>query len=311
MDRSPKFFFGIAAAILLCTSVAAQPPHRWSTIFQRFKHAQPPVHTGPSSPFPLGQEAPPISTDVLFRSSDQMSAADRALQADSQAAIAQHAGLASFQLDEGQWSYRQIDCRAFPNHLFLRFTRDGGPGDRSVFSVSMPRNGQGRLLVIPVLRRGYSLFSPAPSNSGNIARFNRIRREGGPNRKTGWLETALCYAALAGADPSIGPLTGDAVVDDPSPPLAEMQVFLDGGAIVRFTDQASHPHPLLWSLIFSPGGELLKVDREPALINTRWIVPKGWRPKSVTLPAPVQQPDATDQSESKSKTLPVQKAGGP
>lgn len=299
MDRFPKFPFGIAAAILLCASVAAQPPHRWSTIFQRSKHAKLPVHTEPPSPFPLGQEAPPVSTDVQFRSPDRISAADRALQAGSEAAIARHAGLANFQLSEGQWSYRQIDCRAFPNHLFLRFTRNGGPGDRSVFSVSIPRNGQGRLLVIPVLRRGYSLFSPAPGNAGAIAAFNRIRREDGPNPKTGWLETALCYAALAGANPSVGPLTGDAVVDDPSPPLAEMQVLLGGGAIVRFTDEAALPHPLLWSLTFSPGGKLLKVHREPALINTRWIPPKGWRPKSITHPAPVKQPDATVQPESK------------
>lgn len=216
-----------------------------------------------------------------------MSAADRALQAGSQAVIAQRAALANFQLGEGRWSYRQIDCRAFPNHLFLRFTRDGGPGDRSVFSVSMPRNGRGRLLLIPVLRRGYSLFSPAPGSAGTIAAFNRIRREDGPDPKTGWLETALCYAALAGANPRVGPLTGDAVVDEPSPPLAEMQVLLDGGGIVRFTDEASLPRPLLWSLTFSPSGELLKVEREPAQSNTRWIAPNGWKPKSTTHPAPV------------------------
>ncbi|MGH9590415.1 MAG: hypothetical protein ACRD25_08465 [Terracidiphilus sp.] len=299
MDRFPKFPLGIAAAILLCASVAAQPPHRWSTIFQRIKHPKSTVRTEPPSPFPLGQEAPPASTDVQFRSRDRMSAADRALQADSEAAVAQHAGLANFQLDQGQWSYLQIDCRAFPNHLFLRFTRNGGPGDRSVFSVSILRSGQGRLLVIPVLRRGYSLFSPAPRNEAAIAAFNRIRREDGPNPKTGWLETALCYAALAGANPSVGTLTGDAVVDDPSPPLAEMQVLLDGGAIVRFTDQASHPHPLLWSLTFSPSGELLKVDRQPALIDTRWIAPQGWKPKNTTRLAPVRQPGTIGQPESK------------
>lgn len=289
MDRFSKLPIGIAAAILLCASVAAQPPRRWTSIFQRHKHVKPSVLTEPPSPFPLGQEAPAASADVQFRSPDQMSAADRALQANSRAAIARHAALANFRLGEGQWSYRQIDCRAFPNHLFLRFTRNGGPGDRSVFSVSIPRADRGRLLLIPVLRRGYSLFSPAPGNAGTIAAFNRIRREDGPNPRTGWLETALCYAALAGANPSVGPLTGDAVVDDPSPPLAEMQVLLDGGGIVRFTDEASLPHPLLWSLTFSPTGELLKVDREPAQLNTRWIAPKDWKPKNTT-PLPVVKP---------------------
>src|SRR6185437_9404019 len=205
MYRSPKFVSGLAAAILLCASSTAQSPRLWSSIFQRGKHGKTTIQAG-QSPFPLGQEAPPISNDVRFYSPDRMTDADRVLEANSQTAIAQSAGFANFQLGEGDWSYRQIDCDAFPNHLFLRFTRNSVLRDRSVFSVSIPRNGQGRLLVIPVLRRGYSLFSPAPSNNGTIAAFNRIRREDGPHPKTGWLETALCYAALAGADPEIGPL---------------------------------------------------------------------------------------------------------
>lgn len=308
MNRFPKFRFGLAAAIVFCACLTAQPRRRWSSIFRRAQHRNTSIQAG-QSPFLLGQEAPPISTDVRFRSPDQIAEADRALEAKSHVAIAQHAGLANFQLSEGNWSYRQIDCRAFPNHLFLRFIRDTGPGDRSVFSVSIPRLGQGRLQVIPVLRRGYSLFSPAPGNKGTIAAFNRIRLEDGPHPKIGWLETALCYAALAGADPGIGPLTGDAVVDDPSPPLAEMQVLLDGGAIVRFTDEAALPHPELWSLTFGPAGDLLRVVREPAVINTRWVVPKGWRPKSVAHPATVEQLDTSDQPGSESKTQTVQKAG--
>ena len=300
MDRVPNFFLGAAAgAILLCASLAAQTPHRWSSIFQRIKHGKSEIQTESSSTFPLGQEAPPISTDVQFRPPDRMTDADRALESSSQAAIARHAGLANFQLSQGDWSYRQIACRAFPNHLFLRYTRDNGPRDRSVFSVSIPRNGQGRLLLIPVLRRGYSLYSPAPSNNSTIAAFNRILREDDPHPKNGWLETALCYAALAGANPSVGQLTGDAVVNDPSPPLAEMQVLLDGDAIVRFTDQSSLPHPQLWSLTFSPTGNLLKVDREPAVITARWIEPEGWHPRSEILPATVQQPGTTSQPQSK------------
>lgn len=311
MDRIPKFSFGIAAgAILLCASLSAQTPHGWTSIFQRIKHGKTTSQTEPSSPFQLGQEAPPASTDVQFRSPDQMTAADRALEASSQAEIEQHARLANFQLSEGDWSYRQIVCRAFPNHFLLRFTRNSGPRDRSVFSVSIPRNGQSRLLLIPVLRRGYSLYSPAPSNNGTIAAFNRIRREDGPHPKTGWLETSLCYAALAGATPSVGTLTGDSVVDDPSPPLAEMLVLLDGGAIVRFTDQSSLPHPELWSLTFGPGGDLLKVDREPAVITSRWIVPKGWHPKSATHPAPAEQTGSNNEPQAKKNTSEVQNASG-
>jgi hypothetical protein len=304
MESFPKLPFGIAAAaVFLCTSLAAQPAHRWSTILQPWKHPGPAVQAG-QSPFLLGQQAPPHSTDVQFLSSRQMTAADRAIVANSRAAIAARAAFVDFQLNHGPWEVQQIACRALPNHLFLRYTRNNGARDLSVFSVSIPRNGRGRLRVIPVLRRGYSLFSPAPSNNGTIAAFNQIRSEDGRNPKTGWLETSLCYAALAGADPSVGQLTGDAVVNDPAPPLAEMQVLLDGGAVVRFTDQASLPHPSLWSLNFSPSGHLLKVTREPAVLNSHWIVPQGWKPAVKTNPAPSVRPDGSDQSETKDPATP-------
>lgn len=306
MDRFPKLPFGIAAAaVFLCASLAAQPAHRWSSIFQHWKRPRTTVPTG-QSPFPLGQEAPPHATLLQFRSPDQMTPADRELEVKSQSAIAAHAAFANFQLNDGAWNVQQIVCRALPNHLFLRFTRNNGAGDRSVFSVSIPRNRQGRLRVIPVLRRGYSLFSPAPSNNGTIAAFNQIRREDGPNPTSGWLQTALCYAALAGADPNVGHLTGNAVVNDPSPPLAEMLVTIDGGAVVTFTDEAAKPRPDLWTMTFSPTGALLKVKREPALLNSRVIMPQQTQQSQTTiLPGSTGQFAKSSESETKAPAPPA------
>lgn len=244
------------------------------------------------TPFPLGREALPAATAVEFRSPDRMSEADRELEANSESAIAEHAGVENFQLNEGKWSYRQIVCRALPNHLFLRFSRNDGAGGRSLFSVSIPRNGKGRLRVIPILRRGYSLYSPAPGNGVTVAVFNQIRREDGAGSNAGWLETGLCYASLAGATPSTGPLTGDAVLTQPSPPLAEMVVPLHGGAVIVFTDENALPHPTLWTLTFAPDGRLLKARREPAMLNSHWVIPAGQKRKSTEIPATLNEPGA-------------------
>jgi hypothetical protein len=139
--------------------------------------------------------------------------------------------------------------------------------------------------LMPVLRRGYSLFSPAGVNAGTIAAFNQIRREDGAGSNVGWLETGLCYAALAGADPSVGPLTGDQVFSTPTPPIAVMEVPLQGGAIVRFTDQASQPHPTLWILTFNPQGTLQKVEHQPAVPGPRWIIPENQKVQAQPAPA--------------------------
>jgi hypothetical protein len=311
MDRVPKLPVGmLAAAAFFCLSAAAQPAHHRFSIFQRKQHTKAALQIQPAAPFPLGKEAPSPATDVEFRPPDRMNEADRVLEANSASAIARQAAFENFPLDQGHWNYQQIACRAFPNHLFLRFTRNQGADDRSNFSVSIPRGGKGHLRVIPVLRRGYSLYSPAPINDGTVAAFNQIRREDGvPNPNAGWLETGLCYAALAGDSPSVGPLTGDAVLDAPAPPLAEMVVTLDGGAIVTFTDQAARPHPVLWTMSFDPKGTLLKVKREPAVLNAHRVVSQqDQQYRKIILPGAAAQPAAGNQSETRPSDPPAKPA---
>lgn len=271
MDRFPRLPLGLAAAALFCVCLTAQPANHSS----QQSGQSPALQYGRQTPFSIDRKSPSISTDVQFLSPERMSAADRRLQADSQADIARRAGYNALQFNPGEWSYRQIVCRALPNHLFLRYTRGAGARDRSVFTVSIPRNGQGHVRLIPVLRRGYSLFSPASSNAGTIAAFNQIRREDGAGPNAEWLETALCYAALAGSNPRIGALTGDAALSEPAPALAEMEVPVKGGAIIRFTDQDSRPRPTLWIMTFNSHGTLLKVQRQRAVESPQRAVPEG------------------------------------
>src|SRR5258708_10041940 len=146
----------------------------------------------PVEPKPFSIEAPKKKPafSIEFRSAEEMSEQDRLLVADAESSIAEHAGFAGFALDRTTWSYQQMVCPALPNHLFLRDMRNTGTGDVSVFSASIPRDGEGRVRVMPILRRGYSLFSRAPINAPTISAFNHIRAQE-PELTASWCLVAI------------------------------------------------------------------------------------------------------------------------
>jgi hypothetical protein len=218
-----------------------------------------------ATPFPPDAWTPVSSASVELRPDGQMTAEDRALEARAEAAIAAQAAVNGMDFASGRWSYRQIVCSTFPGHLFLRFTRDGGAGDVSVFSASIPRTGQGRVRVIPIQRRSYSLFSPAPVNAMTIAAFNHIRAEEQSMRAGGWVDLGFCYAALAGADPELA--RPERWSGDPRryPAFsAAIGYQAGGGAILEFADISARPRPVEWTLVFDSKGALIKAGQRPA-----------------------------------------------
>ena len=62
-----------------------------------------------------------------------------------------------------------------------------------MFSASIPRGGEGRVRIIPIVRKGYSLFSPARIGALTIASFNRIHSE---EENTGWRANWLGNCSL-------------------------------------------------------------------------------------------------------------------
>jgi len=219
---------------------------------------------------PFAANAPPSETadPLRFLSQDQMAAADGALAATADPEIRRDAALAGFDLGLANWSYRQLVCRALPAHLFLVYESRNGPGDVSIFSVAIPRGGSGRARVIPVARRGYSLFSPTLA----IAAFNRIRGDEPENKSVDWLATGLCYAALAGAHPvlssasknSTGAAAPSASAALDFPPTLE--IAATGDSTVHFVDAANERRPTEWALTFSQKGQLLAVGHFAAPI---------------------------------------------
>jgi hypothetical protein len=112
--------------------------------------------------------------------------------------------------------------------------------------------------IIPILRRGYSLFSPAPVNALTISAFNHIRAEEHTAESPDWLGTGLCYAALAGVHPQIGSPEETDFHKLPAAPAGREVIPLRGGAIIRFTDVAAVPRPAEWTMTFNGKGRLLK-----------------------------------------------------
>lgn len=227
------------------------------------------------APFPIDVQEPKADLTISFRPAGEMTEQDKLLEADSESAISERAGFTDLQFNQGPWTYTQIVCPALPNHLFLRFKRNEGVGDVSLFSASIPRNGEGRVRIIPIRRRGYSLFSPAPINALTISAFNHILTEERADRVPDWAGMAVCYAALAGAHPAVEQPSeirdGDRYMGAPN---VSMNIPPKGGAVIRFTDVAVPQKPMEWTLTFNLKGRLLKASHVPApAMTARAVLP--------------------------------------
>jgi hypothetical protein len=239
-------------------------------------------HEQPTPFLPGGGDSGPVQA-IEFRSVEQMSREDRDLAADAQSAIAERSGFAGMEFNQGEWGYTQMVCPALPNHLLLRFTHNGGLGDVSLFSASIPRGGAGQVRIIPIRRRGYSLFSPAPVNAQTISAFNHIRAEEPADSAPNWLATGLCYAALSGANPQEAQgAENSAEKKSPAAMQGFLNISIDGGATIRFVDSATASRPMEWTMTFNGKGRLLKATHSPAP-----------RSKQITaMPAPAQPASA-------------------
>lgn len=268
---SPFFVLVTVAALAVCVIPVPSSAQDSGTTPRKVRVVPP-----PKMPRPFGIDAPnpPIEELLAFRSPEQMTEQDRLLAANAESSIAEHAGLNGFELEEGKWTYEQIVCPALPGHLFLQYRKNNGVGDLTVFSASVPRNNEGRVRIVPILKRGYSLFSPAPINALTISAFNHIRAEEPDQGNGSWVGNAVCYAALAGARPKIPSPEDEPTVDKPVPALtALLKVNEDGSEVIRFDDAAGKPRPTQWTMIFSRKGKLMKATHTSAPMLSEKPVP--------------------------------------
>lgn len=210
-----------------------------------------------------------IVSTVEVRPESAMSREDQDLVANAESSIEERVRLDDIDFNQGKWTYQQIACTAFPNHLLVRFSRNEGANDVSMFSASIPRSNEGRLRIVPIYRKGYSLFSPATTGPRTIAAFNHIRSEEHYDKAPSWVATGLCYSALTGGKPDIGGDSSDTARGG-SPILV---VLKNGGAVIEFTDFVARSRPLAWALTFDHNGQLLKVERRPSPSTIAKAVP--------------------------------------
>jgi hypothetical protein len=230
------------------------------------------------APFPFFSSSLPSAGahPIVYRSQQQMSEADRALAAKTRPAIRDAALFAGIEFDNEHWDYRQLECQAAPGHLFLLFESNGGAGGVSLFSASVARAGNGRVRIIPIERRGFTLFSPAPVSALAIGTFNRIRAEEPKGKSADWLATGLCYAALTepqldiALSPRQTPNSNLALSFPPS-----LDIGRDGESTVRFVNVSTPSRPMQWVLTFDAGDRLVKVAHLPTPVYATRIVPKN------------------------------------
>jgi hypothetical protein len=266
------------------------PTHAQTRLDQAPEYHGKPVPP-PKEPMPFATESSRAnpSFTIEFRAANQITENDRLVIADAESSIAEHAGVAGFEFEAGKWNYQQVVCPALPNHVFLQYTRNNGAGDVTVFSASIPRGGEGRVRIIPILRRGYSLFSPAPINALTISAFNHIRAEEVSESSSDWLGNALCYAALAGAHPRVLGPDAQPELEKPIPALTavmDVQLQATGEEVIRFADAAAIPRPMEWTMTFTHKGKLIKATHSPAPMAAVRRVPQT-PPVEKTWPVPL------------------------
>ena len=240
-------------------------------------HVNPAPSRPLSSPFPLDTHTTAAST-LHFVPVDQLPAADRTLLAASQpriTALAREQGFdfpgqaASGQGSEkirSHWIAQQAVCTALPDHLLIRYQRAPDTHREASFTVSVPRSAAGRIRFVPVERKGFTLYTPARRNRLTLVVFNDLLREDAHTIHADWLGLGLCYAALAGdrvqAATALVPSTGD-----PQPTYTTAALSLSWKQPPAITFVGLPPggaNPLQWTLIFTPGGLLHKVQTKDA-----------------------------------------------
>jgi len=230
-------------------------------------------------PFPAVQEVPTdprvaqegqLPLTVAVRPAAAMTQEDKDLAASAAGAIRERAALYELGFNQGDWQESQLECPAFPQHLFLRFTRNMGTGDLSMFTVSIPRGREGRVRVIPILRRGFAPIFSAPESKTTMAAFNQVRAEEHIGAKADWSAVSVCYAAMTSARWN-QPHDAVTLVMVGSPTL----VLGDHG-VLSVALELADPAPGRWVVLYDRSGQVVKTEYTGFRDLT-------WRP----VPAPV------------------------
>lgn len=220
-----------------------------------------PVDAASLVPFSLDATAPGGAEGVEFRSAGAITPQDRQAISKAWAAMAKKAAENGFDLDPRGWTYEEIVSPAFSRHVLLLFLHDGSSGERSEFSAIVPRKDTEPLYVIPILRRGYSPYSPAEGNPLTMAAFNQALASERAHEKPYWLWISACYAALSGTQVILPSAKTNEGEDDAAgwATTPSLHAEDDGSAVARFAVEGTPGRFAAWELTFDRNGNVVRV----------------------------------------------------
>lgn len=220
-------------------------------------------------------------------SASTMSEADTARIRAQRSLIAAEAAFFGYDLALPGWQYTQAVCPESPSFLLLQYRRTGRSGAESLFTAAVPR-GSGRVLVVPVLYRNATPFQSPVGSKRSLSVFNRIvspaAAEGALKTDGPWLQLALCYAEIVGAEPRVPRDTNEdpALVRAPLPTLLISEG--NGTASVSFTDRSSSHGYAVWNVVFDRRGRATAATAA-ALSDYIAHVVKGKQPEERPFPS--------------------------
>jgi hypothetical protein len=239
------------------------------------------VATGATTVAAQDEAPPPVNPPhrILLQleehAPDAMSSADRETISARQDQVNAAIAAAGYDLQQGSWTQVQSACPVFPGAVFMRFSSDEGTPHASRFVAVVPR-GSAEVRIVPVTRAGNASFSLAYKNEGTVSVFNQLLTDEkisvydpSMSHNDTWVKLALCYAALAGEQPTTlltDTLYGEAFERNVNVPIRRVET--NGGMNLEFCDVNDPKATIQWDLEFNPHGQLAKVTRVPRPLNT-------------------------------------------
>ncbi len=236
------------------------------------------------------------------RSALVMSAADANRLRAQRGAVAEESTFFGYDLSLPGWRYTQAVCPEIPDYLILHYRRTSRNDAQSLFTALVPRRS-GRVQVIPVLYRNATPFRSAVDSERSFSVFNRVVPSSVAEKdlqpEASWLELALCYAEIAGAEPRVlrEMDTNAALLRAPAPALQVSEV--NHTANVLFTDRSAQHSYTVWNVTFDSHGRVMAAT---AITLSDYVArvlsgkppkgkpfPSGAQPKVIPMP-PVAAP---------------------
>ncbi|HEX4006438.1 MAG TPA: hypothetical protein VHX60_09705 [Acidobacteriaceae bacterium] len=229
-----------------------------------------------------------IYTSLGHRAPGQMDPADASLVQEAQSRISGEAAMFGYDLRSGAWSFDQILCPAMPGYVVLHYRNQPRRGAASMLTVLVPRR-QGHVLAVPVRYGSATPYRSAAEASRTIAAFNRAVpaevAHAAMNPQGDWLRFAMCYAAVAGADPRV-PLRPGVDTKRLLGPKPTFQISLTGQAnVLRFTDIDAPDHYEVWSIALNNTGRVLSAESIPRAAGIPALIPAAQPPAEHEIPS--------------------------